>query len=145
MCSICFIIMKKQVSRIHQLLSGLDGQKHTALLCAALVIFLTPFTARLSTQGANGDLDLSFGEGGKVSTFFGGGDSVFALATQADGKIIAVGTRSSLDFAVARYNVDGSLDPTFGDGGKVITDFFGNRDVARAVAIQADGRIIAAG
>ena len=39
----------------------------------------------------------------------------------------------------------GDLDPTFGTGGKVTTDFFGNRDQAFDVAVQADGKIVAAG
>ncbi|HEX2713803.1 MAG TPA: delta-60 repeat domain-containing protein, partial [Candidatus Acidoferrales bacterium] len=47
-------------------------------------------------------------------------------------------------FALARYNPDGSLDSTFGTGGKVTTDFGGN-DNARAVTIQHDGKIVAAG
>lgn len=99
----------------------------------------------LRAHAAQGDLDLTFGNGGRVTTQFGGGDSVFALVAQPDGKIVAAGTSSNSDFAVARYNMDGSLDFTFGFGGKVTTDFFGNRDVAVAVALQPDGKIVAAG
>lgn len=100
----------------------------------------------LRAHAAQGDLDLTFGNGGKVTTQFGGGgDSVHALVAQPDGKIVAAGTSSNSDFAVARYNIDGSLDFTFGSGGKVTTDFFGNRDVAVAVALQPDGKIVAAG
>ena len=48
-------------------------------------------------------------------------------------------------FAVARYNPDGSLDTTFGTGGKVVTPFGPSVDIARAIALQSDGKIIAAG
>jgi uncharacterized delta-60 repeat protein len=101
-------------------------------------------------QAAAGDLDPSFGAGGKVITDFAGlADSVQSLAVQSDGKIIAAGyaqmSNSNFDFALARYNTDGHLDPAFGSGGKVTTDFFGHADFAYAVAIQSDGRIIATG
>jgi uncharacterized delta-60 repeat protein len=96
-----------------------------------------------------GDLDSTFGSGGKVTTDFAGNrDQAFAVALQSDGKIIAAGSAivsgSQPDFALARYNSDGSLDSTFGSGGKVTTDFGGN-DQAVAVAIQTDGKIVAAG
>ena len=76
------------------------------------------------------------------------------MALQADGKIIAAGTdfvdfnpgdMSDTDFALARYNADGSLDPTFGNGGTVTTDFFGTEDDALSVLIQPDGKIVAVG
>ncbi len=99
----------------------------------------------LRAHAAQGDLDLTFGNGGRVTTQFGGGDSIFALVAQPDGKIVAAGSASGNEFALARYNMDGSLDLTFGSGGKVTTDFFGNRDVALAVALQPNGKIVAAG
>jgi uncharacterized delta-60 repeat protein len=96
----------------------------------------------------DGSLDSSFGSGGVVVTdFSGGGDSASAVAIQTDGKIVVAGvaTGASSDFGLARYDTDGSLDPTFGSGGKVTTDFAGGLDLANAVAIQADGKIVAAG
>src|SRR5256886_8686107 len=103
----------------------------------------------------NGSLDRSFGSGGIVTTIFpGDGSFAFAVALQADGKIIAAGTdfvdfnpgdMSDTDFALARYNADGSLDPTFGNGGTVTTDFFGTEDDALSVLIQPDGKIVAVG
>ena len=73
-----------------------------------------------------GSLDASFGNGGIVLTdFFGSNDNANALLIQPDGKIVAVGwgldpsNASGLGFGLARYNTDGSLDPTFGSGGKV--------------------------
>ena len=92
----------------------------------------------------NGSLDASFGSGGKVITDFGGSDAALAVALQPDGKIVAAGS-SSNNFALARYNADGSLDSTFGSGGKITTDFFGFSDSAQAVIIQPDGKIVAAG
>lgn len=96
-----------------------------------------------------GSLDSSFGTSGKVTTAFAGGeDYARALAIQADGKIVICGeanTGGGDDFALARYNADGSLDTGFGTGGKVTTAFAGSLDWARAIAIQPDGRIVVAG
>jgi uncharacterized delta-60 repeat protein len=103
-------------------------------------------TANDSTPGD------SFGNGGKVITdFFGSADGISDVALQSDGKIIAVGnTRVSFsvftDFALARYNPDGQLDNTFGNGGKVTLDFSGNPDGASTITIQpTDGKIIVGG
>lgn len=99
-----------------------------------------------------GTLDASFGTGGKVTTAFGlSYDQANAVALQADGKIIAAGRRQlsrydDTDFALTRYHANGSLDSTFGAGGKVTTDIGDNtQDIARAVIVQTDGRIIAVG
>ena len=103
----------------------------------------------------NGSLDRTFGSGGIVTTIFpGDGSFAFAVALQSDGKIIAAGTdfvdfnpgdMSDTDFALARYNLDGSLDTTFGNGGTVTTDFFGTEDDVFSVLIQSDGKIVAVG
>ena len=83
-----------------------------------------------------------------MTTDFGfGGDLAFAVAVRPNGKIVAAGIASSpdgTDFALARYNPDGSLDATFGSGGKVTTDF-GDFEQALGIAILPDGRIVAAG
>ncbi len=91
-----------------------------------------------------GALDPSFGTGGQVTTDFGGFDSAQAVAVQSDGKIVAAGSSGGGDFALARYNADGTLDSTFGSGGKLTTDF-GGFDAASALAIQHDGRIVVTG
>ena len=69
--------------------------------------------------------------------------------SRADGKIVAAGyaypSASPPDFALARYNSDGSLDTTFSGDGKVVTDFASLADGTNAVAIQSDGKIVAAG
>jgi uncharacterized delta-60 repeat protein len=99
----------------------------------------------LARYKPDGTLDPTFGTGGKVITFFGGQDFATSVAIQQDGDIVAAGSDTSEHFALARYNPDGTLDPTFGTGGKVTTDFFGDYNVADAVAIQGDGKIVAAG
>jgi len=102
----------------------------------------------------HGTLDPTFDGDGVVTTnFHPEYDVAFAVAIQADGKIVAAGVssieaRKYLDdtkIAVARYNADGSLDTSFGGDGRVTTDFTGTYDAARAVVIQADGRIVVAG
>ena len=103
----------------------------------------------LVRYNTDGSLDTTFGTGGMVTTSFGGGyDEASAVALQGDGKIVAAGHTStsvgSSQFALARYNTDGSLDGTFGTAGQVTTSFAGN-DFAFHVMPQADGRIVAAG
>lgn len=97
----------------------------------------------------DGTLDATFGDEGKVVTNFGyGGDVAYSLALQTDGKIVAAGTATNgmnQDFALARYNADGSLDKEFGAGGKVRTDFFDEDDLISAISLQPDGKIVAAG
>jgi len=106
-------------------------------------------------QAAPGDLDASFGDGGFVSTAFSVGDfasaAASAVALQPDGKILVAGAEESgpsrkAQFALARYNPDGGLDPSFGSGGQVTTDFAGARgDLVSAMVCQPDGRILVAG
>ncbi|MBI4339383.1 MAG: hypothetical protein HY680_05470 [Chloroflexi bacterium] len=100
-------------------------------------------TATATPLPAPGDLDTSFGASGKVTTDFGGHDVALSAAIKNDGKIVVVGY-SGHDFALAQYNADGSLDTSFGTGGKVTTDF-GGADIGRSVAVQRDGRIVVAG
>ena len=104
----------------------------------------------LARYKSDGSLDTSFGGDGKVTTSFTRDpDVAFAVALQADGKIVAAGGAglgpSNPKFALARYNTDGSLDTSFGVDGKVITDFTRGDDDAYSVALQADGKIVAAG
>jgi uncharacterized delta-60 repeat protein len=102
----------------------------------------------LVRYNTNGTLDVLFDSDGIVTTDLNGAvDEIFDIALQQDGKIVAVGystVNGKLDTAVVRYNPNGSLDPTFGSGGKVVTDVRGN-DVATSVAIQADGKIVVGG
>ena len=109
----------------------------------------------LARFNADGSIDRSFGVDGKVTTDMGSGfitEEATAVAVQADGKIVVVGY-TAVDnkppnpdgpptFALARYHTDGSLDTSFGRQGRVSGNVNGR---ARAVAIQPDGRIVAAG
>jgi uncharacterized delta-60 repeat protein len=98
----------------------------------------------LARYHADGSLDLIFGRRGKRMTDFTKGDDFLGgIAIQSDGKIVAAG-EGLYDFAVARYGIHGRLDMSFGGDGKVRTDF-GGSDGAASVAIQADGKIVAAG
>jgi uncharacterized delta-60 repeat protein len=92
----------------------------------------------------DGSLDSSFSVDGKLTTAIGSMDDyAYDAVLQADGKILVVG-QSNFDFALVRYNPDGTLDTSFGEDGKVTTDF-GLEDTAYSAAIQADGKIVVAG
>ena len=97
---------------------------------------------------SDGSLDASFGSGGLVTTAIGSidnGASGSSVAVQNDGKIVVAGQRKS-DFALVRYNSDGSLDNTFNGTGKVTTDIASSSDdYARQVVVQSDGRIVVGG
>ncbi len=98
----------------------------------------------------NGLLDPSFGWGGIVLVdFLGARDEGMSVAIQPDGKIVVAGLAGRLngnsDFGLVRLNPDGSRDATFGWNGIVMTDFFGHRDQALALAILDDGAILAGG
>lgn len=97
---------------------------------------------------SNGTLDPSFGTGGIVRCdLFTGPSGINAVTLQPDGKIIVAGFASNgtdNDFFVARYLSNGTLDASFGAGGKTVTHFEGN-DVATDVKIHTDGRILLAG
>jgi uncharacterized delta-60 repeat protein len=105
----------------------------------------------------DGSLDGNFGSGGEVTTSFGSSTNVSAagVALAADGRIVVAGTAQSFnnvtftsteDFALARYNTDGSLDGNFGTGGEVVTAFGSNQAAAVGVAIQpSNGAIVVAG
>ena len=94
-------------------------------------------------------LDLSFSSASTLTTAVGSaGDRGHAMAIQSDGKVVVAGysnNGSNNDFAVVRYNTDGTLDPTFGTGGKVTTAIGSDDDEARALAIDGDGNIVVVG
>lgn len=102
----------------------------------------------LARFDSNGMLDASFGGDGVVTTRFPHefGSLAWDVEIQPDGRIVAAG-EAGASFGVARYNVDGTLDSSFSGDGRVTTSF--NRDwggqVAFAMALQPDGKIVAAG
>jgi len=106
-------------------------------------------------DGNNGLLDTSFGLGGKVMTDLSSinldlnGNSV---AIQSDGKIILGGryyntVNSNSSFSLARYNVNGSLDTTFGINGFILEDLVPGtmQEIGYSIAIQPDGKILVGG
>src|SRR5437016_5228018 len=110
-----------------------DMNKLLVLAFTALIVLPRPVDAR------DGDLDSSFGIGGRVSSR---SESADATAIQPDGKIVVAGSvrgtspGANAAFALVRYNSNGSLDTTFGIRGRVTTDFSGRRDGALALALQ---------
>ncbi len=125
----------------------------SALQMTCLIALSLPHPA----QASPGDCEMlrmlgpSIGSAVPVITDFGGSENTaFALARQPDGKIVVAGTSSvsgsgtGATFALARYKPDGSLDATFGTGGKVISHR-ASYDSLAAVALQPDGKIVVAG
>ncbi len=106
--------------------------------------------AALARLLPNGDFDGSFSDDGKLTLSFGAGNgSAFQkILLQSDGKIVAIGeayNTSSFDFAIARFNPDGSVDATFGSEGKTTINFNNYNDFGRNALLQPDGKIVVAG
>jgi len=104
----------------------------------------------LTRYNPNGTVDTTFGIDGIVTTvMLPEWSTVRSIALLADGRIVAGGytaiNSSNFDFAVARYNPDGSPDTSFDGDGKVITPVLSGNDDLNEIAIQADGKIVAAG
>ncbi|MCX6980578.1 MAG: choice-of-anchor D domain-containing protein [Verrucomicrobia bacterium] len=117
------------------------------LLATLGTILLATFTQRVAA--APGDLDTTFGISGKVTTPVGSSnDNGKSVALQSDGKIV-VGGYSVIagigNFALVRYNASGTLDATFGTGGKVITPVGSGNANGNSVILQSDGKIVVAG
>jgi len=112
----------------------------------------TPLQFRVSRYLADGSEDdgPDFGQFGEVLVPFGTvADRAAALALQPDGKILLGGTvfvdDITIDFGVARLNADGSLDPSFGSGGKVTTGSPAFQETCTSMVLQPDGKILQAG
>ena len=102
----------------------------------------------IARYNTNGSLDNTFDVDGKITTSFGSQAEAFCMAIQSDGKIVAAGymyNDSTWEFAIARYNIDGSLDSTFDGDGKLTTAISTVDDEINAIAIQSDGKIVVAG
>jgi uncharacterized delta-60 repeat protein len=98
--------------------------------------------------GADGSLDTSFGDSGKVITALTKESNADSVAMQSDGKIVVAGNafidRGNNDFGVVRYNTDGKLDSSFNQTGMATADF-GAHELPRSVTVHSDGRIVVAG
>ncbi|HQV51664.1 MAG: T9SS type A sorting domain-containing protein [Flavobacteriales bacterium] len=104
----------------------------------------------LIRYNTDGTPDTDFGTDGHITTDIAGGfdDTGNSVILQPDGKVLLAGTSynaASTDFALVRYNADGTPDPDLGSVGIVITDFNGFDDMANSSALQPDGNIIVAG
>jgi uncharacterized delta-60 repeat protein len=122
-------------------------RRNPMLLVAVLVLSTALVESIVPAFAADpGDLDTAFGIGGKVSTDFGARTGALDVAQQVDGKLVAAG-RAAGGFGLARYHADGFLDSAFGEDGKVTGDFYDSvtSGSARAVLLQEDGKIVAAG
>ncbi len=115
-----------------------------ALLGFGLALLAVLLTAALA-QAKPGDLDRSFGDGGKVVEGFCAHASFSATVDRRD-RIVAAGTNNHFDnFCLMRFRQNGTLDRSFGDGGTVVADFGTDEEGALSVAIDSRGRIVAAG
>jgi uncharacterized delta-60 repeat protein len=97
-----------------------------------------------------GALDTSYGKDGVVRTAFTSGFNIPTFVAAAGGKVLVAGTASTpsnttRQLALARYDDRGALDPTFGDGGKVLTTLLGFTDAPAVVLVQPDGKILVGG
>ena len=103
----------------------------------------------IARYNPDGTLDAGFDADGLLTTSFGiHGAHAYAIAQQADAKLVLAGSYWNgldLDFALARYNLDGSLDSGFGSNGRVYLPIGAGHDGAQALAIAADGKILVAG
>jgi uncharacterized delta-60 repeat protein len=101
--------------------------------------------ARYDTDGT---IDPTFGVGGRVFTSDGGETTIKDLVLQPDGKLIAVGYRSSppdpVQIRLVRYESDGSIDATYGTSGKVTAGLAGG-SVPGSAVLQPDGKLLIAG
>ena len=121
------------------------------VLVGTMLQAAAPATSRfvLMRLMADGSPDTSFGTAGTASTALSENASASGLALQADGKLVVVGTRAlsaNPNFIVARYNTNGALDTSFGNGtGSLSVDFFGFADIGENVLVQPDGKIVVSG
>lgn len=106
----------------------------------------------LTRYNSNGSLDTTFGSNGTTSLHVGFSTFPSGMILQPDGKIVVAYTvqhslflLSMRDFGVARFESNGSFDSSFGSGGTVLTDFAGEEDLPRSVALQPDGKIVVVG
>lgn len=119
-----------------------------ANLLRLLLLVETSLTALLA-HAAPGDFDTAFSTDGKRTlSFFNESSRGHAVMVRPDGKIAVAGHKGagmSHRFVIALYNSDGTLDQSFGVDGQAVADFANTGDVAKAIAVQSDGKFVLAG
>ena len=109
----------------------------------------TNYDLALVRYNSDGSLDTSFSGDGMLTTAIGASADIgYSVTLQANGKILVAGysmTGLNKDFALVRYNSDGTLDTSFSGDGMLTTDFGSNEDIGYSVTLQADGKILVAG
>jgi len=142
-------IVTTQLSATTDNISNINIQSDSKIVATGYTSFGSNTDFAVVRYNINGSLDATFDHDGKVtSQVWNPGDDGRASAIQSDGKLVVAGYTSNGtndDFAVVRYNVDGSLDTSFSDDGVVTTVVLSSNDEAYAVAIQSDGKIVVGG
>ena len=123
---------------------------HSIFILSVSILLIEFLPTKTFAQAGN--LDSTFSSDGFTNTHYWGGGyndgKSYSIAIQQDGKSVVAGfinTGTYNSFALARYNTDGSFDSTFSSDGLLTTDFYGQDDEAYGIAIQPDGKIVAAG
>lgn len=142
---------RSEFDQIHDIVIQPDGKIVAAGVSGVFPVLPFLGVASLDMMVAryniDGSLDSTFDSGGIVTTDFGANDNALGVALQADGKIVIAGRatiNNELRVGIVRYNTNGSLDTTFGNGGSVITSIDCSSD-GTSVEIQSDGKIVVTG
>jgi uncharacterized delta-60 repeat protein len=114
------------------------------VLCWKALLSLAVIFGPNLAHAAAGSLDPTFGQGGRVVSSFGSPIGVANAALQSDGKIVVLISNHNVNFALVRFQSNGSVDTSFGSGG-VAQTIFGNFNFPQSVSIQSDGGIVVTG
>lgn len=128
--------------------SGMVRQSSGKLVLAASCVGSSLYNFCLTRFDVDGNLDTSFGNAGKVIAPIGSSQAVVnAVALDSTDRIVVAGrcTLPTAGFCVARFNANGALDTTFGNGGAMGTTIIGSADEAFTIAITSTGKIVLAG
>ena len=103
----------------------------------------------LARYNPDGTLDTTFSHDGKLTLDFGDNAEATAVSVLPNNDVVVAGfaakPSTGLDYALVRYTDAGKLDPSFGTGGIVTTDFFGSDDQINGIAVQPNGKLVVAG